>query len=89
MLASRNIAILKSKLSHIRWCNDLISLGYKTCIGLIYLGFQGIILNITLLYQPSGKKKSLAIKTAPPYHLSLAPQHALIFSISVPISLPI
>lgn len=54
ILASWSIAILKSKLSHIRWCNVLISLGYKTC--LIYLGFQGmwllflkVILNITLL----------------------------------------
>lgn len=54
MLASWNIAILKSKLSHVRWCNVLISSGYKTWPHLSWLSRHSavmlkVILNITLL----------------------------------------
>lgn len=48
MLASWNIAILKSKLSHLRWFNVLITWGYKTFIGLINLRHSAAMLRVML-----------------------------------------
>lgn len=71
MLASWNIAILKSKLSHLRWCNVLITWGYKTFIGLINFAFKAfncyveLMLNSTLFFlYPQAKREVVPIKTA-------------------------
>lgn len=62
MLASWNIAILKSQLSHLRWCNVLITRGYKISICLVNFAFKAwkVTLNITLFLHtvPPGKDRS-------------------------------